>query len=444
MPGRWLLGPVLIALLVVGPAAQRGRPLTITHATVVDMVTGRTTPDSRVVVRDGVIVSVGTRTAPPAGAHVVDAAGGFLIPGLWDMHAHHEATGETSLGLYVANGVTGTRDMGSDLDAVLRLRAMTAAGTLLGPRIVAAGPILDDAPDDWPYRLRVRTADEARRAVRMLKTRGVDFVKVHDRTPREAYLAIVEEASQHSLPVVGHVPRGITLEDAVQAGQRSIEHLAGFRVVRQCSGGETYRREACAPFFAWLATRAVWQTPTLASWRSLMTIGTAQSDAEKDHVEYASPSLREGWALNQRVSNSSAERARQLVASSDNAAIAVSDMQRAGVGILAGCDGLVPGFCVHDELEVMVRGGMSPLAALQTATINPARFLALERTLGAVAEGKAADLLLLQANPLEDIANVRKIEGVVVAGRWLDRQQLDALLADIKRRFNPASLAPAN
>jgi imidazolonepropionase-like amidohydrolase len=259
---------------------------------------------------------------------------------------------------------------------------------------------------------------------------------VHDRTPRAAYFAIADEARRLNLPLAGHVPRGITFDEVVNAGQLSIEHLAGFRIVRQCSDGEPYRREACAPFFSWLATRDVWQTPTLASWRGLMTIGTPQSDPVSAHRDYASPSLRKVWALNQGVSGASAKRARELAQSSDNAAVAVSDMHLAGVGILAGCDGLVPGFCVHDELVLMVRGGMQPLAALQTATINPARFLGLENVLGTVAAGKAADLVVLRSNPVNDIRAVAEIDGVITAGRLLDRKRLDSILSDAKREFS--------
>jgi imidazolonepropionase-like amidohydrolase len=434
-----MLGVLALAGVAVQPAGEPAPTLAIVHATVIDVLNGQTTADSTVVVRGDLIVSVEPRAAAPKGAQVVDARGRFLIPGLWDMHAHHEATGEASLALYLANGVTGTRDMGSDLDTVLGWRAAVHTGTILGPRIVTSGPILDDAPADWPYRMRVRSADDGRRAVRFLRERGVDFVKVHDRTPRDAYFAIADEAKRLNLPLVGHLPRGISVEEAVDAGQQSVEHLAGFRMVRQCSDGEPYRREPCAPFFAWLAKHRIWQTPTLASWRGLMTIGTPQSDPARDHLDFASPSLRKTWALNQGVSSSSAERARELVRSSDNAAVAVSDMQQAGVGILAGCDGLVPGFCVHDELALMVRGGMTTLAALQTATINPARFLGREDSLGTVAPGKTADLVLLRSNPLRDIRGVGEIDGVVTAGRWFDRKRLDSILTDVRREFGRGS-----
>lgn len=433
------------AVLVVGldtlvSVAQTREAMAVSGVTVIDTINGRAIPNSTVTIRDGIITSVMPGVAPPDGARRVDGRGKFLIPGLWDMHAHHQMTGEGSLPLFVANGVTGTRDMGADLDFILPLRQRLASGQILGPRIIAAGPILDDRPPDWPYRITVRTADEARDAVRMLKEQGVDLIKVHDRTPPEAYQAIAEEARRQGLPFAGHLPRGITFEVAAAAGQRTIEHLAGLRMFNQCSGGQTYSAEKCRPFFEWLAKSGLWQTPTLVNWRTMFTLGTPDGDPERDHLAYASPGLREFLALNRKMSNVSAEAVRGLVVAADAAAVGVADMQKAGVGILAGCDGMVVGFCLHEELMLFVKGGMSAAAALQTATINPARSLGLEKVHGTVEAGKRADLVLLEANPLDDIANVSRIYAVVMNGRLLERAQLDATLATVRKQFQaPAS-----
>ena len=271
-----------------------------------------------------------------------------------------------------------------------------------------------------------------------MKERGVDLVKVHDRTPPEAYQAIAEEARRLGLPFAGHLPRGITFEAAAAAGQRSIEHLAGLRMFNQCSGGQTYSAEKCRPFFEWLAKSGLWQTPTLINWRTMFTVGTPDGDPEQDHLAYASPGLLEFLALNRKMSNVSAEAVRSLVVAADAAAVAVADMQKAGVGILAGCDGMVVGFCLHEELMLFVKGGMSAAAALQTATINPARSLGLEKTVGSVDAGKRADVVLLDANPLDDIANVRRVHAVVIGGRLLDRPRLDATLAAVRKQFQSA------
>ena len=214
----------------------------------------------------------------PRDARLVDGRGKFLIPGLWDMHAHIQGNGEAWLPLYIANGVTGIRDMGADLDFILNFREATSSGRTLGPRIVAAGPILDDAPGDWPFRIRVRNADEGRAAVQLLKRRGVDLIKVHNFTPRDVFFAIVDEARRQKLPVAGHVPLKVTIQEGIDAGMVTIEHMSeDGRVWKACSGGAQYRPDACRPFFEMLARRRVWQTPTLVALSELAVIGTPAS-----------------------------------------------------------------------------------------------------------------------------------------------------------------------
>jgi imidazolonepropionase-like amidohydrolase len=432
---RLLCGLATACVVSAVSGAQTPETVAITAVTVIDTIGGRATPNRTVTIRNGTIVSVTAGDAPTAGARRVDGRGKFLIPGLWDMHTHHQMTGEASLALYVANGVTGTRDMGGDLDFILALRQRSTSGQVLGPRIVASGPILDDRPPDWPFRMIVRTAEEARKAVQSLKQRGVDLIKVHDRTPPEAYQAIADEARRQGLPFAGHLPRGITFEAAAAAGQRTVEHLVSMRLFSECSGGSMYAADKCRPFLERLAKSGVWQTPTLVNWRKMFTLDTPEGDPAQDQLAFASPGLLEFLALNRKMSKISPQGVRDMVAASDTAAIAVSDMQKAGVGILAGCDAMVAGFCLHEELVLMVKGGMPAAAALQTATINPARSLGLEKIHGSIEAGKRADLVLLDANPLDDVANVRRIHAVVMNGRVLDRAQLDATLAMLRTQF---------
>jgi imidazolonepropionase-like amidohydrolase len=411
------------------PAAQT-RPLAITRVNVVDVTSGRIVPNITVVIEGTAIASVARDVKAPVNAQVVDGRDGFIIPGLWDMHAHTEASGEAWLPLYVANGVTGIRDMGSALDYILRMREATATGRILGPRIFAAGPILDDAPGEWPFRMRVKTADEGRAAVQLLKKRGVDLIKVHDNTPQAVFFAIADEARKQHLPLAGHIPRGLTIEQVVEAGQRSIEHLSNGDVWRRCSRGPTYQVDACRPLFEMLATKGVWQTPTLLAMSEILSIGTSRSEVSAEELAYAGKQIRAMWAGNQSLVNPAVLDALRKTAATGG--VVVSDMAKAGVGILAGCDSMIAGFCVHHEIAAMVLGGMPPLAALQTATLNPARYFGIEQTAGSVAPGRRADLVLLDANPLSDIANVRRIRAVVVAGRFLDRRTLDRMLANAK------------
>ena len=432
---RALIVPPVVTVIVITTVTLSAQPqvLALTAVNVVDVVAGRIVPDTTVVVTGDTITSVTQHGIPPGGARVVDGRDKFLMPGLWDMHAHIEGNERAWLPLYVANGVTGIRDMGADLDFILEIRAATASGRTLGPRIIAAGPILDDAPGDWPFRMRVRNADEARATVQLLKSRGVDLIKVHNYTPREAFFAIVEEARRQNLRVAGHVPLKVTIQEGVDAGMVSIEHLSeDGRVWKACSGGAQYRPDACRPFFEMLARRAVWQTPTLIALAELPVIGTPASAISSDQLAYANKAFLEMHAGNQRLFVKQPEVLGIFKNLAEVGKVVTRDMAAAGVGILAGCDAMIAGFCVHDELALMVSAGMTPLAALQAATVNPARSLAREMTLGSVAAGRSADLVLLDANPLEDIANVRRIRAVVAAGRFLDRSALDQLLTQAK------------
>ncbi len=423
-----LLSVAATCIAVVSVVPQT-RTLAITRVNIVNVIDGRIVRNSTVMIRGRTIATVAPNSAPRGDAQVVDGQGKFLIPGLWDMHAHMEMTGASWLQLYVANGVTGIRDMGSAVDVILDLRDATASGRVLGPRIFAAGPILDDAPGDWPFRMRVKTAEDGRAAVQLLKRRGVDLIKVHDHTPHDAFFAIAQEARRQHLPLAGHIPLGLTAEQVIDAGQGDIEHLPN-QLWRRCSGGTTYHPEACRPFFEMLARRGVWQTPTLMAMSEIVTIGTAASMLKADRLAYAGKSLRAFWAGNQTLAGP--DTARILKADAEVGAVVAKDMAQAGVGILAGCDSMIAGFCVHDELAAMVRGGMTPLAALQTATLNPARYFGLQQKAGSVAPGKAADLVLLDGNPLTDITHVQHIRAVVVAGQFLDRKKLDKLLAQVR------------
>jgi hypothetical protein len=247
MLSRLAAGAMCVAASV--SVASQGRPLAITRVSVVDDVAGQIVPNSTVVVSGRTITAVLAGGAPPAGAVAVDGAGKFLIPGLWDMHAHIQVSGEAWLQLYAANGVTGIRDMGADLEFILAMRDATSSGRVLGPEVIAAGPILDDAPADWPLRMRVKNAAEGRAAVQLLKRRGVDLIKVHNYTPRDAFFAIADEARRQNLPLAGHVPLKVTVEEAVEAGITNIEHLSeDGKVWKACSVARSIGRTRVGRF----------------------------------------------------------------------------------------------------------------------------------------------------------------------------------------------------
>jgi imidazolonepropionase-like amidohydrolase len=409
-------------------------PIAITNVTVIDV--GGSAPQSGVTVltRGQDIVEIGRNVSVPARAVKVDGTGKFLLPGLWDMHAHHQATGTRSVDLFIANGVVGTRDMGADVDFILPLRDRIRRGELLGPEIVATGPILDDRPSHWPFRRRVRNAEEGRTAVRDLKARGVDFIKVHDGTPREVFFAIADEAKKAGLPLVGHVPNDVSVEEAVDAGIKSIEHLANYRVLNECSASPPHHQIACDERFDRLAARRVWQTPTMTFFQLIPDMFTGKP---LPHARYASDELLETTRGNVRDSKLD-DRALSFFRTNNKTSLrGIHDLFSRGVRFLAACDGLVPGFCLHDELEWMTRAGLSPLQALQTATINPAMFLSRESTQGTVAVGKRADLVLLDGDPSAEIRNTRRIAAVVVRGRLVARAELDRIVASHTRADSP-------
>ena len=222
--------PTLQSRSGAAPASEQlhevsSAPIAITNVTVIDVISGAHRSGLTVLVEDDRITAIAPRVRIPGQATRVNGTGKFLIPGLWDMHTHHQGTGADFLDLFVAKGIVGTRDMGGDADFILPLRARVRSGAIPGPEIVAAGPILDDAPPDFPYRRRVRNPIEAVEAVRDLKRLGVDFIKVHDHTPREVFFAIAQEAARVGLTFAGHVPMNVSVEEAADAGMRSIEHL---------------------------------------------------------------------------------------------------------------------------------------------------------------------------------------------------------------------------
>jgi imidazolonepropionase-like amidohydrolase len=271
----------------------------------------------------------------------------------------------------------------------------------------------------------VTNAQQAREAVADLKQAGVDFIKVHDHTPREVFFAIAQEAPKLGLPFVGHVPQGVRVEEAADAGMRSIEHLSNYDVFGECVVGDSYRLGDCRRLFEKLAAKGVWQTPTMAFFE---TIPDVFSGRPIEHAGYASDSLLKMTRDNVENSHVPATTLVKMRLAGQVSLQVIQDMSSLGNQFLAGCDGLVPGFCLHDELEWFTKAGFSPLQALQTATINPAHFLGREDSQGAVEVGKRADLLLLEANPLVDIRNIAHIENVVVRGKLLTKPAIDKIL----------------
>jgi len=422
----------LALVLATVPTMAQGAPadLVVRHVTIVDVTNGQTRSNRRVSVQNGRIFAIEPESPKaPRAAKVVDAAGKFLIPGLWDMHVHIEPAPRIFTRLYLANGITGIRDMRMELDALLKLRAEIARGEIFAPRLVAPGPALDDLPPQFPLpvKLKVKTVDDGRKAVIMLKANGVDFIKVHNFTSREAFFAIMDEAKRQNLTVVGHVPLTVSIQEATEAGMKSIEHLSEFRIVDECSDAAK-----CQSLIALFTKHDTWQTPTLVELRSV----AQEAPVDESRAEYVPAKVKFFWNLTAgMVQNMTAEQKAHVKEQYKQSRPLVAEFQRQGIGILAGTDSpvipnVVSGFSLHDELALMVEGGLSPLEALQTATLNPARFLGKLDDLGMIEKGKLADLVILDANPLEDIHNTTKINAVIAQGKLFDRTDLDRLLRE--------------
>jgi len=377
----------------------------ITHVTVVDVERGRLLADRTVLISGRHIVGIdsGVVEGRPAGTQAIDGTGRFLIPGLRDMHVH--LAGDTAAAARMLGwGITGARDMGGGLDAILALRAGIRAGRLTGPRLIVAGPALRGprSTSDTGFGV-IRTESEARRVVDSLVERGVDFIKVHEDLSPVAWFAIARAARARHLSVAGHVPASLSPEVVADSGARSIEHLEF--VPDRCLAlfDSTARATAATPpgcsqpdvrrLLEHLHADSVWLDPTIGSFR--------------------------GWAPRQWPSIEGGFR--------DLTPTIIA----LGLPVLAGTDygdpRFVAGEGLHDEIALLAGSGFGPLDALRAATSNAARFLGLSDTLGAVKPGAVADLVLLEGNPLADIGNTRRIAAVIRGGTFISRSELDSL-----------------
>jgi imidazolonepropionase-like amidohydrolase len=456
----FFLALAVSATVFAEQAVPPNATLAFTHVNVIDATGGPLQPDMTVIVRDGHIADLGKSDAlqAPADAKVVNAAGKYLIPGLWDMHVHTvfgdwiPRNEKVVLPMFVANGVTGVRDMGGDLDVLIQWRADIAAGKLLGPRMVIAGPMLDGPTPRFPSSAPVANAADGRKVVDELKARGVDFIKIQSLIPRDGYFAAAGEARKLGIVFVGHVPDAVRASEASNAGQKSIEHFTGIfegstTIEDQLLKGPKslglnvshYDPARARTLIALMAKNQTWQVPTLVWERGQWLV----DDIDLSHdprTKYAAVAWKERtWPMfvhdiMKDMDTDPLPVRKRFVQMELEMTLA---MFRAGVPFMAGTDTaagvhIFPGFSLHDELGLFVKAGLTPMQALQTATRNPAQFLGRLADMGTVEKSKVADLVLLDANPLVDIGNTRKIRAVVLAGRYFSRSDLDQMLKGIE------------
>jgi imidazolonepropionase-like amidohydrolase len=456
----FLLFTVSISIVFAQEQAPSSPPIAISHVTLINPATSSVEHDATVIIEGDHIgtVLIGAMVKLPGNTRLIDGHGKFLIPGLWDMHVH-SAFGDWFPGgrdiilpLFVANGVTGVRDMGGDLPVLRDWRVQIGAVKIPGPRMIVSGPMLDAVLPSgklrFPSSIAVTTPESARAAVDQLQSQGADFIKVQSVISHDAYLAAAAEAHRLNLPFVGHVPDKVRITEAVAAGQRSIEHLMGS--FEGCSSEEqkfidgqgntkllltTTDQKKCSNLLALLAKKQTWQCPTLA-WQRGGTFLDQRDLAHDPLGKYVPAYWRDvTWKrfydeMMPDLKKDPLDLRKEYFARNLKM---VSDMHRVGVPFLAGTDTapgifIIPGFSLHDELANFVEAGFTPMEALQTATSNPAKFFGTESMEGSIAKGKSANLVLLDADPLTDIHNTRKIAAVIANGHLYDRPALDALL----------------
>lgn len=451
---QFVAAVIFAASLAYPDARLRAAEQTVTvieHVNVIPMTRGGgVLRDATVVIDNGRIVSLDGPA--PAQAIRIDGKGKWLIPGLADMHVHLLTDGSPGPKKYstepatvffdtqdvmtpfIANGVTQILNMDA-VPASVGQRNQIESGKVLGPHIALAA-VINDGESKTAF--IAKSPADGRQAVRDLKAQGYDFVKVYSELSVETFLAVVDEAGKQGMKSLGHIP------DAFQ-GRLESAFVPGFGMVAHAEEFAKHSKEftgADAKRFAQIAkSSGAWLTPTLTTmkWIASETRSLDEMRAQPA-FKYVHPLLQEKWVKRNRYNKNSTPK---LIAYFDgmvkfNARL-VKEFKAAGVPMVTGSDcltsGVIPGFSLQDELELMVQAGLTPQEALASATRLPAVWLGTDVDRGTIELGKRADLVLLDANPLKDIKNTRKIAGVFVSGRWITRATLDEMLADMEQRY---------
>lgn len=455
-----------------------------THTTVIDGTGAPAAPDRTVLVDHDRIIAVGpTSEVPlPEGTDVTDLGGTYLIPGLTDMHVHSDhADLRSQAELFLVNGVTTVREMWGS-HGVRAQRDRIEVGKDLGPRWVISSNLVDGAPSlhgdgPWKPTLVTDTAD-ARHAVQQAHDDGADFVKIYSRVGREPYLALLREAERTGTTVAGHRSDLVPLAEQIELGQRSFEHVHGLwpaltedtdeteaAMARVSSTSDTpsinyngwfrqineieweavnaYDSRAAASLFARMVANDTAYCPTLVMHENLDL--PERTDFDDPRLRYLPPHTRHMWAFVHKDvygvgSNAAEGELRRILFERRREAVVAMDA--AGVRLLTGTDcftpGILPGFSLHEELELLVRSGLSPARVLQITSLEAARYLGREQWSGTIEPGKVADLVALDADPLADIRNTTKIHTVVMRGSRIGPEERAELLTDIERRAAPS------
>ncbi|CAH0995508.1 Adenine deaminase [Emticicia aquatica] len=464
---KYFVLSILFLLLYAPVFSQNKVDLIITNANIIDIHSGIITNNKAIIVNNGDIINVCSATEGKKyiANQTISAKGKFVMPALWDMHVHFGGgdsliqENKDLMNLYIANGIMAVRDAAADISpSVLEWRQAVNEGKLLGPTIFTSGPKLEGYKSIWQGDIEVGTIEEVNKALDSLDKLKVDFVKITDNTIKpEIYLGSIKEARKRGYKTSAHIPSVFTIEQISEAGLSSIEHIsyllrAGLKnqkeLTEQVANGSLSARElslkalnefdeaTAEAAFKVLAKNKTAVTPTLSI--SYATAFLDVNDHQKDtFLKYIGPGLRKtyDWRV-QRAAKDSKEAIEIRHRTIEKAASLLPLLQRSGVKILAGTDaGYLnsfdyPGLGLHQELELMVKNGLTPLQALQASIINGPEFLNKSAIYGSVTKGKKADILILNENPLLNISATQNISGLVAHGKYLDSQYLKSLLVE--------------
>lgn len=419
----------------IGPST----PVAFVNVNVAPMDTEGVLERYTLVVRDGRIAELGPAESlePPPEAERIDCDGCYLMPALADLHTHlvYGRNWENDLFLFLANGVTTVRDMWGN-GAFLQWREAVASGAVAGPRLYVASPGMDGPTGRFAgYTPPITSPAQARQAVALYKRTGYDFIKVYSDLTPEVYAAILEEAKARGIRVIGHSPTRVGLVNVLAAGQYSIEHFQSIAELASSTGSlmtgeldETRLRELAEL----IRNAGSWYTPTMA----VGTVSREQVPAleQRPEMRYVSAEMKRWF---QDPTNQAPNR--DLSRNEANEKVVLKALHDAGVKLLLGVDSgfryVLPGFSIHHELRLRVEAGLTPYQVIRMGTVNAAEFLNKQEDMGAVAVGKRADLILLQENPLADVANINQRVGVMVGGRWFSEARLRERLEQIAQSY---------
>ncbi len=456
-----LAAPTLCFLVLVAASHAKPPGYAIVGVNVVDVEAGKLIPAQTVLIAGDKIGRIGPSadlTIPDA-YEKIEAAGKFLIPGLFDAHVHY-VDPDTYGRMMIANGVTFVRDMAGFTAPTIELRDKLNSGRLLGPEMICTGAILDGNPPIWPFSEVCETPEQGRAAVNKLADAGVNQIKVYSNLKKAPYIAICDEARKRGLKPVGHVPEAVTLEDALKAGQASCEHLTGFGAAiarladHPISPTTQALRSHVEGFKAWsllptiekskldafarqVRDSGIVQCPTLVVFQGISRLNDSSAAKDK-RLRYVSAAMQTFWNAGRL-----GDFAKYAAAGIPYMKQMIAALHRAGVPLICGTDLANPyvfaGFSLHDEMAMFQDAGIPPADVLKSATLVPAQFCGVGDRLGRVAEGKTSSLVLLNANPLSDIANAKQIEAVFLRGRYFDRTRLSKLLREAREQVAGAA-----